>query len=144
MPSILLSISLDNPNNLCNVKEFTFMTGTVVIQLKVQYHRTIVTFRVLQIINRAVTPDKLSSLVLINTERTTKIIYRAEYFGRSVSFENKPDPEKFLNRKIHFSQPTVQSLVRLHVCAGWPGSMLVAKADHYRFWQDKPLNNYAR
>ena len=40
------------------------------------------------------------------------------------------------NLKLH-GQPTVYSLVRPHGCAGKPGSILVAKANHFRFQQDK-------
>ena len=40
-------------------------------------------------------------------------------------------------RTCRLSQQIVQSLVRLHRCTGWPGSILVAKADYFRFRQDK-------
>ena len=33
----------------------------------------------------------------------------------------------------------VHSLVQLHGCAGWPGYILVAKANYFRFQQDKGL-----
>ena len=44
--------------------------------------------------------------------------------------------------KHKVGQPSVQSLVRLHGCAGWPGSILVAKASLFRCWQDKDLSFY--
>ena len=34
-------------------------------------------------------------------------------------------------------QPRVLSLVKLHRCAGWPRSILVAKTNHFWFQQDK-------
>ena len=36
-----------------------------------------------------------------------------------------------------WSESTVQSLVRLHDSADWPGSVLVAKANHSQFQQEK-------
>ena len=39
--------------------------------------------------------------------------------------------------KLKVGQTTVQNLVRLHGCTGWPGSILVTKTNHFRFWQDK-------
>ena len=46
-----------------------------------------------------------------------------------------------IKMKICWPQPTVQSLVRLHTCAGWPGSVLVAKPHHFRFQEDKDYGN---
>ena len=40
-------------------------------------------------------------------------------------------------RELEDGQPTVKSLVRLHGCAGWLGSILVAKANHFWFQQGK-------
>ena len=39
--------------------------------------------------------------------------------------------------ELEAGQPTVYSLVRLHRCAGWPGSILVAKTNHFWFQQNK-------
>ena len=33
--------------------------------------------------------------------------------------------------ELEHGQPTVQSLVRLHGCAGWPGSILATKTNHF-------------
>ena len=45
----------------------------------------------------------------------------------------------FRGIKVRFevSQPIVKSQVRLHGSACWPGSILVATANHIRLWQNK-------
>jgi hypothetical protein len=40
---------------------------------------------------------------------------------------------QYQNTKIEL--PTILSLVRLHRCTGWPGSILVAKVDYFWFQQ---------
>ena len=61
--------------------------------------------------------------------------YHAEFHKR------KYPPSIFGTIHCHFrdikiknlvSQPTVYSLVRLHGCAGWPDSIMVAKANQFR------------
>jgi hypothetical protein len=40
---------------------------------------------------------------------------------------------QYQNTKIYL--PAVKSLVRLHGCAGWPGSIMVAKAGQFWYQQ---------
>ena len=45
--------------------------------------------------------------------------------------------QEYQDENLKVGQPTEQSLVRLHRCVSWSGSIQVAKTNHFQFQQDK-------
>ena len=103
----------------------------------------------------------LHNLLLYKSMAQSKLSFiKLENIFFLISFSINPYHVEFLNGIIHLTflalsviilrdikmkvvQPTVQSLVRLHRCAGWPKSILVAGANHFGVGRIRVKTNFS-